>query len=70
MPAGALMGTGFAMWLMKLFETDMYSFPFVFNPSGYAYAIAFTLGCVLAAAFTVRTGVDHLDMIGTLKARD
>jgi ABC-type antimicrobial peptide transport system permease subunit len=55
---------------MKLFETDMYSFPFVFNPAGYAFAIAFSLGCVLAAALVVRTGIDRLDMIGVLKARD
>jgi putative ABC transport system permease protein len=69
-PVGALLGTGLAMWLMKLFETDMYSFPFVFNPAGYAFAIAFSLGCVLAAALVVRTGIDRLDMIGVLKARD
>jgi putative ABC transport system permease protein len=69
-PAGCLIGTGLAVWLMQLFQTDMYSFPFVFNPPGYAFAIGFTLACVLAAALVVRTGVDKLDMIGVLKARD
>lgn len=69
-PAGCIIGTLLAMWLMQLFQTDMYAFPFVFNPAGYAFAIAFTLACVLAAAFVVRTGVDKLDMIGVLKARD
>lgn len=69
-PAGCVIGTVLAMWLMQLFQTDMYAFPFVFNPAGYAFAIAFTLACVLAAALVVRTGVDKLDMIGVLKARD
>jgi putative ABC transport system permease protein len=69
-PAGCLIGTLLAIWLMQLFQTDMYSFPFVFNPQGYAFAIAFTLACVLAAALVVRTGIDRLDMIGVLKARD
>jgi putative ABC transport system permease protein len=69
-PAGIALGTLLAVWLMQLFQTDMYAFPFVFNPGGYAFAIAFTLACVAAAAFIVRTGVDKLDMIGVLKARD
>lgn len=69
-PAGIAFGTFLAIWLMQLFQTDMYAFPFVFNSSGYAFAIAFTLACVAAAAFVVRTGIDRLDMIGVLKARD
>jgi putative ABC transport system permease protein len=69
-PVGLGLGTLLAMWLMQLFQTDMYSFPFVFHPPGYAFAIAFTLACVLAAALVVRTGIDKLDMIGVLKARD
>lgn len=69
-PAGIALGTVLAIWLMQLFQTDMYAFPFVFNPSGYAFAIAFTLACVLAAALVVRLRIDRLDMIGVLKARD
>lgn len=69
-PAGIALGTVLAIWLMKLFQTDMYSFPFVFHPPGYAFAVAFTLACVLAAALVVRAGIDKLDMIGVLKARD
>jgi putative ABC transport system permease protein len=69
-PAGCLIGTGLGMWLMQLFETDMYAFPYVFNPGGYAFAIAFTLACVLIAALIVRQDIDRLDMVGVLKARD
>lgn len=70
LPVGAAIGTGLAVWLMKLFQTDMYAFPWVFDPSSYAFAVAFTLACVLAAAFIVRLEVDRLDMVGVLKARD
>ncbi len=69
-PLGCVLGTLLANWLMQLFETDMYSFPFVFNPEGYAFAVAFTLACVAVAALVVRFGVDRLDMVGVLKARD
>jgi putative ABC transport system permease protein len=69
-PLGCLLGTGLGMWLMRLFQTDMYAFPYIFNPPGYAYAVAFALGCVLAAAFIVRQSIDRLDMVGVLKARD
>jgi putative ABC transport system permease protein len=69
-PAGCLIGTGLGMWLMRLFETDMYAFPYVFNPGGYAFAIVFTLGCVLIASLVVRRDIDRLDMVGVLKARD
>jgi putative ABC transport system permease protein len=69
-PLGALIGTVMGMWMMKMFETDMYSFSYAYDPGGYAFAIAFTLACVLAAALVVRTGVDRLDMVAVLKARD
>lgn len=69
-PLGALIGTAMGMWMMKMFETDMYSFSYAYDPGGYAFAIAFTLACVMAAALVVRTGVDRLDMVAVLKARD
>lgn len=69
-PLGCALGTALGIWLMRLFQTDMYSFSFTFNPGGYAFAIAFTLVCVAAASFVVRLGIDRLDMVGVLKARD
>jgi len=69
-PAGCLAGTLMANWLMQLFRTDMYSFPYVFNPQGYAFAIVFTLACVAAASLVVRNSIDRLDMVGVLKGRD
>lgn len=67
---GCLLGTGLGVQLMRLFQTDMYSFDFVFSPGAYAFAIAFTLLCVLVAGLIVRTGVDRLDLVAVLKARD
>jgi putative ABC transport system permease protein len=69
-PAGCILGAVLGMWLMRLFETDMYAFPYVFNPPGYAYAVALALSCVLVAALVVRQSIDRLDMVGVLKARD
>jgi len=67
---GLLAGTLMGEWLMQLFSNDLYSFPYIFNASGYAVAIGFGLGCVLSAAMLVRSGIDRLDMVGVLKARD
>lgn len=70
LPFAIVFGTVMAIWLTHLFSTETFAFPFVFNPHGYAFAMSFTLGCVLAAALIVRTAIDHLDMVGVLKARD
>jgi putative ABC transport system permease protein len=67
---GCLMGTGLGILLMRLFQTDMYSFDFVFSLGGYGFAITFTLLCVGIAGLIVRTGVDRLDLVAVLKARD
>lgn len=67
---GVIAGTLIGEWLMKLFSNDLYSFPYVFNATGYAVAIGFALGCVATAAMLVRTGIDRLNMVGVLKARD
>jgi putative ABC transport system permease protein len=67
---GCLLGTGLGVQLMRLFQTDMYSFDFVFSPGAYAFAIAFTLLCVGAAGLIVRTAVDRVDLVAVLKARD
>jgi putative ABC transport system permease protein len=69
-PAGCMSGTLMANWLMQLFQTDMYSFPYVFNPEGYGFAISFTLTCVAVAALVVRSSIDRLDMVAVLKGRD
>jgi putative ABC transport system permease protein len=69
-PVGSAVGTAMGRWMLQMFETDMYSFPYTFEPEGYAFAIAFTLACVLAAAMLVRGSVDRLDMVAVLKARD
>jgi putative ABC transport system permease protein len=69
-PLGVALGTGLGMWLMRLFATDIYAFPYVFNPSGYAFAVGFTFVCVAAAALLVRADIDRLDMVAVLKARD
>jgi putative ABC transport system permease protein len=69
-PAGLGFGAAMGIWMMRLFETDMYAFPYVHNPEGYAFAVAFTLACVAFAALIVRREVDRLDMVGVLKARD
>lgn len=67
---GVIIGTQLGEWLMSLFSNDLYSFPYVFNATGYAVAIGFALGCVATAAMAVRTGIDRLDMVSVLKARD
>lgn len=70
LPFALIFGTAMAVWMTHLFGTENFSFPFVFNPSGYAFAIAFTLACVAAAALVVRRSIDRLDMVGVLKARE
>ena len=44
--------------------------PHVVEPATYAFSVAVFAVATLASALLVRRGVDHLDLIGVLKARE
>jgi putative ABC transport system permease protein len=69
-PIGLVLGFGLSQWLMSEFETEIFSFPFVFDPPTYARAVLFVVAAVTAAALWVRRDVDGLDLVAVLKSRE
>ena len=69
-PIGLVLGFALSQWLMSEFETEIFSFPFVFDPPTYARAVLFVVVAVVAAALWVRRDVDRLDLVAVLKSRE
>jgi putative ABC transport system permease protein len=70
LPAGAILGNLLSQWLMAQFQTDLFTFPYITQPSAYGESALFVTCAVIAAALAVRRGVDRLDLVGVLKSRE
>jgi putative ABC transport system permease protein len=70
LPLGLLLGAALSRWMMEQFETDLFSFPFVFDAATYARSALFVVAAVVIAALWVRRDVDRLDLVGVLKSRE
>jgi putative ABC transport system permease protein len=70
LPLGLLAGAGLSAWMMHQFETELFSFPFVFDLPTYARAALFVTAAVVVAALWVRRDVDRLDLVAVLKSRE
>ena len=69
-PFGLALGAGLSRWMMEQFETELFSFPFIFDVSAYARSALFVIAAVLIAALWVRRDVDRLDLVAVLKSRE
>ncbi len=69
-PLGLALGAGLSRWMMAQFETEIFSFPFVFDLNAYARAAVFVIAAVTVAALWVRRDVDRLDLVAVLKSRE
>ncbi|EYD74248.1 ABC-type antimicrobial peptide transport system, permease component [Rubellimicrobium mesophilum DSM 19309] len=69
-PLGWLIGTGFAMAVVRAFSSELYRVPLVINSGVYAVASLVALAAALASALLVRGRIDRLDLIEVLKTRE
>ncbi|MEZ5501078.1 MAG: FtsX-like permease family protein [Steroidobacteraceae bacterium] len=70
LPVGAVMGAVLARWLMAQFETELFNFPFVTSAAAYAVSALIVSLAVAVATLVVRQGIDRLDLVAVLKARE
>ena len=70
LPVGLALGAALSRWMMEQFETELFSFPFVFDVPTYARAALFVTAAVVVAALWVRRDVDRLDLVAVLKSRE
>jgi putative ABC transport system permease protein len=68
LPFGLLLGWGLGLVIISSFDSEVYRFPLVVTAQNMAWSC---LGVILAAALSglaVRRKLDHLDLVGVLKA--
>ena len=69
-PLGMALGYLLAAAIVSLIKTDAFLFPFVIQPSTYAFAALCVLASGVVSALIVRRRVDTLDLVGVLKTRE
>lgn len=70
MPLGFLIGSGLCRFITEALKTDLFRIPFVLNPATYAFAALVIALAALGSGLIVRRGIDHLDLVSVLKARE
>jgi putative ABC transport system permease protein len=69
-PAGLVIGFGMVQWAAVAMDTELQRFPAVVGANTYALAILVTTFAALASGLWVRRGLDKLDLVAVLKARE
>jgi putative ABC transport system permease protein len=70
LPLSLLLGTGLALWLVSLLETELYRFPFVLTVKVCAYALLVIVVAAVFSGLVVRRKLDKLDLVAVLKTRE
>jgi putative ABC transport system permease protein len=70
LPVGSIFGRLLSQWLMSQFQTELFSFPYITESGAYGRSVLFVVCAVIGAVWSVRRGVDKLDMVGVLKSRE
>lgn len=69
-PFGLILGGLLSHWLMSRFETELFSFPVVFDRRTYAQSALAIIAAVSAAALWVRREIDRLNLVTVLKSHE
>jgi putative ABC transport system permease protein len=69
-PAGLAIGYGMVQWAAVAMDTELQRFPAVVGANTYALAVLVTAAAALASGLWVRRGLDRLDLVAVLKARE
>ena len=69
-PTGLLLGAALSNWMMHQFETDLFSFPLIFDRRAYAQSAIFITVAVLLATFWARRYMDRMQLVSALKSHE
>jgi putative ABC transport system permease protein len=69
-PTGLLLGAALSNWMMHQFETDLFSFPLIFDQGAYAQSAIFITLAVLLATFWARRYLDRMQLVSALKSHE
>jgi putative ABC transport system permease protein len=69
-PLGLAAGRWFAELIVSTVDRELFYFEAIIAPATQAFAVLVVLCAAAASALLVRRGLDHLDLLSVLKARD
>ena len=69
-PAGLVIGYGFAALTIFVSDAELFRVPLYIQPFTYALATTVVLLAAVASALVVRRGLDRLDLVAVLKSRE
>jgi putative ABC transport system permease protein len=69
-PLGLALGYGFAAFVVRLADTEMFRLPLVISVRSYAVAALVITGATILSALIVRRRLDQLDLVEVLKTRE
>ena len=67
-PCGLLLGTGFAKAILRAVNTETVRVPLILTTSNYAFAVSVVTVASLISALVVLRKLNHLNLVGALKA--
>jgi putative ABC transport system permease protein len=70
LPAGLLVGAGFAAAIIQAVNTEFVRLPLILTPGNFALAVLIVTGASLISALLASRRLNQLDLVGVLKARD
>ena len=70
LPCGTLIGYGLGLFIMTMFQNEVYRIPFIVTPATVAWGWLTIIVAAALSALAVRRRLDHLDLVAVLKSRE
>ena len=70
LPCGTLIGYGLGLFIMTIFQNEVYRIPFIVTPATMAWGWLTIIAAAALSALAVRRRLDRLDLVAVLKSRE
>ena len=70
LPVGAVIGYGLGLFIMTIFNNEVYRLPFAITAQSIAWSWLTVVGAAALSSIAVRRRLDRLDLIAVLKSRE
>lgn len=70
LPCGTVIGYGLGLFIMTIFQNEVYRIPFIVTPATIAWGWLTIIAAAALSALAVRRRLDHLDLVAVLKSRE
>jgi len=70
LPCGTLIGYGLGLFIMTIFQNEVYRIPFIVTPATVAWGWLTIIAAAALSALAVRRRLDRLDLVAVLKSRE